>query len=379
MRVMIVVTHLLGTGHLARAAILGRAFADQGHQVTLVSGGMPVPRIEMTGLSLVQLPPLRSDGVDFARLLDETGHVASDSYHHIRQTKLRQTLQSIQPDALITELFPFGRRNLQTEFLDLLQCTKAMAEKPAVFCSIRDILAPPSTQKKAALTHARIADHYDGVLVHSDPEIIPLELSWPVTTQLRERLFYTGFVAPAPAPPHPQQLGMNELLVSAGGGDVGTPIFDAALDAARLDPSRTWRVLVGGQAAPEVCAALARNAPANLIAEPARPDFRSLLRHASASVSMCGYNTALDVLQAGTPAVWVPFDAGDEVEQGLRANALSHLSAMAMIKTRDLSGERLLNAVSQVTSAPRRSLKAHGFDGAAQAVSIVTDHIRARA
>ncbi len=378
MKVMIVVTHLLGTGHLARAATLGRAFADQGHQVTLVSGGMPVPRIDMNGLSLVQLPPLRSDGVDFARLLDDTGQVASDSYRHTRQTKLRQTLQRIEPDAVITELFPFGRRNLQTEFLELLQTTQEMAKKPAVFCSIRDILAPPSSQKKAVLTHERIADHYDGVLVHSDPDITPLDMSWPVTPELRKRLFYTGFVAPTPAPPHPEQLGRGEVVVSAGGGDVGAPIFDAALAAAGLDPSRKWRVLVGGQSAPKVCAALARNAPMNLHVEPARPDFRSLLRHASASVSMCGYNTALDVLQAGTPAVWVPFDAGDEVEQGLRAKALSHLPAMAVIKTRDLSGQRLLNAVSEVTSAPRRSVPTHGFDGAAQTVSIVADHVRAR-
>jgi len=44
-----------------------------------------------------------------------------------------------------------------------------------------------------------------------------------------------------------------------------------------------------------------------------------MLYHAAASVSLCGYNTALDILQAGTPAVFVPFDDGSEVEQGLRA------------------------------------------------------------
>ena len=33
MKVMIAVTHLLGTGHLARALTLGRAFAAQGHVV----------------------------------------------------------------------------------------------------------------------------------------------------------------------------------------------------------------------------------------------------------------------------------------------------------------------------------------------------------
>jgi len=61
------------------------------------------------------------------------------------------------------------------------------------------------------------------------------------------------------------------------------------------------------------------------VVEPPTPDFRMLLTGAAASVSMCGYNTALDVLQAGVPAVLIPFDDGGEVEQGLRADALAAL------------------------------------------------------
>ena len=53
MRVMIVVTHLLGTGHLARALTLGRAFAHSGHRVTVVSGGLPVPHFDPSGLCLI--------------------------------------------------------------------------------------------------------------------------------------------------------------------------------------------------------------------------------------------------------------------------------------------------------------------------------------
>ena len=77
MRVMIVVTHLLGTGHLVRALNIARACVDAGHSVTLVSGGMPVVHLDFTGVNLVQLPPLRSDGVDFTRLLTSDGSVAS--------------------------------------------------------------------------------------------------------------------------------------------------------------------------------------------------------------------------------------------------------------------------------------------------------------
>ena len=58
MKVVIVVTHLLGSGHLRRAIKLSTEFAASGHSVTLVSGGLPVKTFDTQGFSLVQLPPL---------------------------------------------------------------------------------------------------------------------------------------------------------------------------------------------------------------------------------------------------------------------------------------------------------------------------------
>ena len=43
-RVLIAVTHLLGVGHLARAALIARALDEAGASVRLVSGGKPSTR-----------------------------------------------------------------------------------------------------------------------------------------------------------------------------------------------------------------------------------------------------------------------------------------------------------------------------------------------
>ncbi|MFT4708288.1 MAG: putative glycosyltransferase, partial [Ascidiaceihabitans sp.] len=91
MKLLIVVTHLLGSGHLSRALTLGRAFVDVGHQVSIISGGIPVPQLDHSGVELVQLPPLRSDGVNFTKLLDDDGKVATQSYLDSRQTMLTDT------------------------------------------------------------------------------------------------------------------------------------------------------------------------------------------------------------------------------------------------------------------------------------------------
>lgn len=369
MKVMIVVTHLLGTGHLSRALTLGRAFQAAGDTVQLVSGGFRAPQLDTRGVSLVQLPPLRSDGVDFTQLLTPDGALADAAYRSTRQAALCAALQEMQPDILITELYPFGRRSLRQEFLALLRAAQALASPPKVLASIRDILAPPSKPEKATKADAAIAEFYDAVLVHSDPNATRLEVSWPVSPMLAQKLRYTGYVAPAAAGPHPQALGVGEILVSAGGGSVGDEIYHCALQAARLMPDTPWRLLVGGSDATDRIQAL-QQIPSPARIEAARPDFRQMLSHVAASVSMCGYNTALDLMQANTPAVLIPFDAGREVEQGLRAGSLLPLPGFEMLRTGDLSASRLVTALKTAIAAPRREASDLQFDGAARSVEI---------
>jgi len=379
MRTMIVVTHLLGTGHLSRALTLGRAFADAGHDVTVASGGMPAPQLNTDGVSLLALPPLRSDGTDFTRLLTADGDIADAAYLNSRAVALTEAVRRVNPDVLITELYPFGRRSLADEFMALLTTAQSLPSSPVVLSSIRDILAPPSKPAKAARTEEIIERFYDGVLVHSDPEITPLDASWPVTDNLAERLFYTGFVAPPAPGPHEQGEGANEVLISAGGGSVGQPIFRAAIEAAQKMPNRRWRLLVGGQDAEGRIAELRHMTNGeNVLLEPVRPDFRQMLPLAAASVSMCGYNTAMDLLQCATPAVLSPFGDGKEVEQTLRAKSLARLPAVDVLPSAKLTGEALAQAVDRVLhQGPRKPLDG-GFDGARKSVEIATSLWEAR-
>ncbi|MEO0390767.1 MAG: glycosyltransferase, partial [Pseudomonadota bacterium] len=275
---------------------------------------------------------------------------ATDEYMRLRETVLLSSLD-IQPDVLITELFPFGRRTLRHEFGALLRANDA-----PVLASIRDILAPPSKPTRAAWTDTVLGDHYAGVLVHSDPDIVPLSASWPVSDRLRPLLHYTGFVAP-PAPTAGTS-GHGEVIVSAGGGPVGAALVTAAKQAAFMDPSRQWRCLVK-DADPD-------NTPPNMCIEAPRADFRSLLMNAAASVSMCGYNTALDILQTGVPAVVVPFDAGGEVEQSLRAAALRNQVGLTVLPTANLSAAALITCLD--TIGPRRDTIRQGMDGAMETV-----------
>ena len=370
-RIMIVVTHLLGSGHLSRALTLGRAFAAEGHSVSLASGGMPAPQLSTEDIAFTQLDPLRSDGTNFAKLLTSEGNEATAATYGARAEQLISLFREIRPHVLITELFPFGRRNLREEFLELLNAAHQLDNRPKIFASVRDILAPPSKPSKAAFAHDMIDRYYDGVLVHSDPKITPLHLSWPVpgTGTLRDKLAYTGFVAPSLPDPGTGQDGLDEILVSAGGGSVGDALFQAALGAAEGD-ERNWRMLVGGHDASARIDQLRRNAPSNFCVEPTRPDFRKLLQRAAASISLCGYNTAMDVLQAGLPAVMVSFDDGDELEQTLRAKALARLDGIQTLALSQINGPALHRALADALAAPKRTSTGFAFDGAARTVRI---------
>jgi predicted glycosyltransferase len=371
MRVLICVTHLLGTGHLSRALTLARAFVVKGHEAHVLSGGLPVASLNADGIILHQLLPVKSDGVNFTTLLMENNVVADESYLNRRKQGALALLAKVAPDVVITELFPFGRRVLKGEFLALLNGARNLARPPMVLGSVRDILAPPSKPVKALETDAILAAYYSAVLVHSDPAITALEVSWPVSESLRGKLRYTGFVAPPAAAAHPDGVGRGEVLVTAGGGEVGLPLFQTALQAAAADQDTKWRLLVGGNNKERDINALRYEAQSeNVIIEPTRPDFRQMLAHAKAAVCMCGYNTAMDLLQCGTPAVFVPFDAGGEVEQTLRATALAERDDFAVVSAGEATAERILAALNRVTTSRPSRRETVLFDGAQETVKI---------
>lgn len=372
MKLLIAVTHLLGTGHLSRALALAEAFTARGWSVDVVSGGRPAPHLGSAGATLHQLPPLASDGADFATLLAADGRPADAALFAARQAMLTGLLDSLRPDVLITELFPFGRRALAAEFDALLERARSLPRPPLTLASVRDILAPPSKPKRVAETESRLLRFHDGVLVHSDPALIPLEDSWPLTPAMRPLLRYTGFVVPPPPVPDDGIDGNAEILVTAGGGPVGRPVFEvAALCAASGALPQRWRLLVAKGDAALADRLRAMAPPDRLLVEPVRPDFRALLGRAAASVGRCGYNTALDCLTAGVPSVFCPFEDGKEVEQTIRAAILARQPGIATLREADLTPDSLAQALISVLGTRIPPISPASLAGAARSVEIV--------
>ncbi len=380
--VLLYVQHLLGIGHLRRAAVLAKALDRGGISVVMVSGGAPVAGLDIGGATFVQLPPLRVRDESFSVLVDQSGQPFDEARQKTRAARLLALYRALRPRALVIEMFPFGRRKMQFELLPLLETAWASTPRPQVICSLRDVLIESERPDKTAWMLDTFRRYFDLALIHGDPDFLPLERSFPAAAGLAAKLRYTGYVIDDPPPPDSgsgRADGAGEVIVSTGGGATGAPLIEAALAARALSPLAEvpWRFLIGPNMAEAAFRDLAGRAPAGVTVERSRPDFRSLLARARLSISQAGYNTVLEVLTAGVPAVVVPFAAGSETEQSLRAGLLAERGAVTLVAEATLTPASLAAGIDAALAPGRAGSGAAGLDlrGAQTTVDILRQRL----
>ena len=350
--VLFYVQHLLGIGHLRRSAAIVRALDAAGVKVVLVSGGLPVPGLDIGAARLVQLPPMKSFDEHFSSLVDDKGEAIDEAWKAERAARLLDVFRAARPRVLITEMFPLGRRQMRFELLPLLETAVEQTPRPAVVCSVRDILNEQQSAEKTQWMVATLERFFDRVLVHGDPAVATLDLTFPEIAKVAPEVIYTGYVVSEPPGPSgqgvaPDAAGQGEVLVSAGGGRVAGPLIEAALAARPIGPLKAapWRILVGEHYPAAAFDALTRRARNRLTGgvsvERSRPDFQGLLARCRLSISQAGYNTVMEVLRSGRPAVVVPFSAGSETEQSRRADLLAERGLLGVVAEAELTGESL--------------------------------------
>ncbi len=374
--IAIYVQHLLGAGHLVRAMSLAEALSQTGHQVLLLSGGFPIDRA-VKGYHFCQLPPTRAIEGNFTRLIDEQGGAINDQWRINRAEVLLAELVKFKPDLVITESFPFGRRQFRFELEPMIDWVRAQTSVH-LMASIRDVLQR-RTDAKNRLSIDTIRKYYDAVLVHADERLFRLDASFPLSDQIEDKLIYTGYIhQPATIQAPPLEMGGNsdggwgdgqdEIIVSGGSGTVSDRLIEIACLARPLssEKSRVWRILTGrNRLKPAV------SPEAGLITEPNRPDFFELLCRCALSVSQAGYNTTLDVLASGARSVMVPFAGDGETEQSDRAQALERAGRLIQLAESDLTPQSLAHAIDRAFEMKPVEVKVN-LDGAATSARLIT-------
>lgn len=378
-KILFYVQHLLGIGHLKRTATLARNMMRDGFDVTVVSGGHEID-VDLGGARLIQLPATRATDLYFKVLVDEEGRQIDDEWRQRRAETLLDIYRETAPDILITELFPFGRRQMRFELLPLLDAAIADTPRPLIVSSVRDILVAQSKPGRNEEMLELVERYFDYVMVHGDPELISLGKTFPLTDRIRDRIFYTGYVVDhTGVRGGPDAPGAGEVIVSSGGGAVGTNLLKAAMAARAFSAAKdlTWRMMVGVTVEAEIFDELKSLAPEGVIVERARADFTSLLMNCALSISQGGYNTVMEVLHAKCRAVIVPYAGGLETEQTLRARLLAEKGVLTIADEEGLTPEILAAKVDQALNGPPARAEIN-VNGAAGTVALLRRWAEAR-
>ena len=346
-RVMFYCQYLSGMGHLVRSTQFTKALSEQ-FETLLVIGG---PKIEgfipPEGVETRYMPPLWLEDGAF-RVASEDADV--ETVKALRRDTLISETDRFRPDVVITEFFPFGRHDLLFELEPWMAHLKRTMPETLVVSSLRDLIGKTVLDEQ---THriAELANRYfDLALVHADPKFLSFNECFPAPEKIQCPVVHTGFIA--------QDISASTIaadkpfiLVSVGGGRIGGEVLETALGAAEYlqhELDYEFRIFTGPFLEDDAFERLSARAARleNVVLERFTPDLMAYMQAASLSISLAGYNTTMNVLRTGVPAVLIPIGHYDfDCEQRLRADKLARLGVVQMLETPQLSPLRMADAI----------------------------------
>lgn len=356
MRISYYCQHVLGIGHLRRSLEICKALA-QSHETTLILGGPPAS-IDTSGLQILQLPGLQMDS-SFNNLAPYDKSSSLSATKEQRQHLLYQHFETSAPECFITELYPFGRKAFRFELDPVLQgISSGNLPHCHRICSVRDILVEKEEGKEKF--ESRVAktvnEFYDAVLVHADPSIVTLDETFTPINKITTPIHYTGFVSEKVSRRKKttvrRQLGLQDdqhlLVASSGGGSVGGNLLRAVVPAfrefLRLEPNSHLQIFTGPYCTREDYAFLADQSQPQITINRFTEHFPDWLEAADLSISMAGYNTCMNILQTGIPALVLPFTQNRE--QTLRVEKIGAKAPISSLSDEDLTPKKLCQKIA---------------------------------
>ncbi|MCU0605557.1 MAG: glycosyl transferase [Desulfobacterales bacterium] len=381
MRIVFYCQYVWGMGHLFRSLELARALA--GHRVTLVAGGPEVAVDPPGHVELVRLPGLHMDE-QFTTLLAGASGASVAALQQARAAALAEVFERVRPQVFIVELYPFGRTAFGFELEPLLEAVRQGRYGPVrTVCSLRDVLVE---KRDPAAYEERVLEAlhrwFDLLLIHSDERLLPLGETFSRFEEIRIPKVHTGFVAARPDPENGRRLrgglglAPDEKLViaSCGGGRSGYRLIQAVLQAFRRLRGRA--VHLEAFCGPFMNAAeydeLHALRGAGMNVRRFTPRLIDHLAVADLSISLAGYNTCMNLLATGVPALVLPYSR--QREQPLRVEKLKPYLPIDVLDEGDLDPECLARAVERGLCV-RRSAAVSGLnlDGAATAARLLEE------
>ena len=355
-----------GLGHLRRTLAIAEHLLARSPacDVLLLTGSPVIGSWALpAGLRVQPLTPVVKLAAE--RYAARDGHTPFNLVKGYREATILRTILRERPDVLLVDHAPAGMKG---ELLSTLALIRREMPETQVVLGLRDILDDPEDVRRnwqQEEIHPLLENAYDHVVVYGCREIFDVVAAYGLSASVAAKLSFSGYIARPPeplgadhdaawravAPP----VGDRRVLVTAGGGGDGhflCAAYLAALD--RLPDNSTSSVIVTGplmqvDQQDALIAAAARRG--DVVVIPATTNLVPLLLAADLTVSMGGYNTTVEILAAGKPAIIVPRSA-PRVEQLMRATLLARMGLVRMAEAGPDLAQRLAGLVAEALAMP---------------------------
>jgi predicted glycosyltransferase len=354
-----------------------------------VTGGPSVTGFELpSDVDVVRLPEIQTDA-EFECLQACDSAVSLEETQALRKELLIRAFDSFKPDAIITELYPFGRKRFAFELIPLLERARRRKGRTAVVSSVRDVLVAKKDEGRHEARVCKIINkYYDLVLVHGDERLQRLEETFPRVEDLNCPVAYTGYVVR----PENRATGSARLenrqptiIVSAGGGKYpeGHLLLESVIRVAGVLEGRIphkFHIFTGPFISPAIYEHLhaLTHTTRNVILDKFIPDLGDKLRSADLSISLGGYNTIMDILCAGVRALILPITSNGDTEQTVRADKLKKLGVLQeVLRPESLAPDALAAAILEALKTKPGKVNLN-LDGADNSASLLKEFLRNR-
>ncbi len=289
---------------------------------------------------------------------------AAPGLRALRTQLLHDTALGLAPDLVLVDHEPLGHKG---EFSDGLRALKARCPTTRFVFGLRDIMDDTRrirAQWRELGVYDAFESLYDGIAVYGSRTLYDVAQAYDIPPAVHPKVHYCGYILRELPTVDPdvvrQQHGLPRngplVLATVGSGSDGYPVLEAAQGAVqrlRATFPDLQAILVTGPFMPaDRRAALETRATANCRVV-ARADNLQLMAAADAVVGMGGYNSVCEALAVARPLVIVP-RATHKIEQQIRAETLAAHGLARWVHPKELSGERLAEALEWALRCDQR-------------------------
>jgi predicted glycosyltransferase len=370
-RVLVYSHDTYGLGHLRRCLLIADRIAalEEEPDVLVVTGS---PRAQsfrlVAGVDTVKLPAATksAEGGYHSRNL----RLDFDELVALRSHLLQAAGRAFLPDLLLVDHAPTG---MAGELLPLLHEAHGWLHRPRLVLGLRDIV-DEAQRVERAWDRDDVWDAlaiYDRILVYGDNQVRTTADELELDERLPGRIRHVGYLGrPRPSPTRTERRGPPTIVVTAGGGGDGFALLDAYatfLESLRGPAPFRSIIVTGPLLSPRWRATIAGRLVTTRH-DVAVVEFTERMEHviadAAGVISMAGYNTVVEILSAGVPALLAP-RRSPRLEQALRAERLAPHADLEVCPTGTPDPELLGRFIRRALEAPprkRTDLRLDGLD-----------------